>query len=149
MILLGNFQHSLDDKNRIRLPSKFREKLGSEYILVPGTQGCIWLYPLSSEGDFINMMNDIGEFNPSNAEAVRTIASMGSLVDADSQGRFMLPDGLITFAKIKKDVRIIGTIKKVEIWGEEAYVEYSKKVGTTPADIDRIYENIDKSGKKQ
>ncbi len=149
MILLGNFQHSLDDKKRIRLPSKFREILGSTYILVPGTQGCIWLYPASSESDFIKMMNDIGEFNPHNAEAIRIIASMGSLADADSQGRFMLPQELIDFAKIDKDIRIIGAFKKVEIWSEEAYVKYRNSIGTTSADIDKIYESLDKSGKKE
>lgn len=140
-MLLGNFQHSLDDKNRIRLPSKFREVLGSNYFMVPGTRGTIWLYPLASESDFMKMYHDVGEFNPQNNDAIRTIMSMGSLADADSQGRFMLPQELIDFAKINKDVRIIGLINKVEIWAEERYAALDRK--NTPADIDNFYSNID------
>ena len=44
MFLLGNFQHSLDDKNRIRLPSNFRKEMGDEYFLMPGSNGCIFVY---------------------------------------------------------------------------------------------------------
>lgn len=146
MILLGNFQHSLDDKNRIRLPSKFREILGGNYFLVPGTQGCIWLYGMASENDFVNLMRDIGEFNPDNAEAIRTITSMGSLVEADSQGRFMMSQELINFAKITKDIRIVGVLNKVEIWSEEKYL--ARDVKNTPNDIDDIYANLDKAQKR-
>lgn len=149
MILLGNFQHTLDDKNRIRLPSKYREVLGSNYFLVPGTRGCIWLYPAASENDFVEMMNDIGEFNPDNAEAVRIIAGMGSLADADSQGRFMLPQDLIKFAQIDKDIRIVGAFKRVEIWSEENYVSYMSKLGQAPSDIDNIYRGLDESRRKK
>lgn len=146
MILLGNFQHSLDDKNRIRLPSKFREILGGNYFVVPGARGTIWLYSVASEGDFINMLHDIGEFNPDNMDAIRTITAMGALVEADSQGRFMLPQELIDFAQINKDIRIVGMINKVEIWAEERYV--NRDVKNSHDDIDNIYFNLDKAQRK-
>lgn len=149
MILLGNYQHSLDDKNRIRLPSKYREILGSTYILVPGTRGCIWLYPASSESDFLAILKDIGEFNPDNSDAVRIITEMGTTADADSQGRFMLPQNLVNFAKIDKDIRILGAINKVEIWSEERYVKWHSTVKNEPEDIDNIYDGWNRSSKKQ
>ncbi len=124
MLLLGNFQHTLDDKNRIRLPAKYREKLGNEYIMLPGNNGCISLYPASAEEKFIRVVNELGEFSAENAETLRIITDMAATVEADSQGRFMLPNELIKFAKIDKDVRIIGVIDRVEIWSEEKYVEW-------------------------
>ena len=124
MLLLGNFQHSLDDKNRIRLPAKYREKLGNEYIMLPGTHGCISLYPASAEDKFVRVVNELGEFSAENAETLRMITEMAATVEADSQGRFMLPSDLIKFAKIDKDVRIIGVIDRVEIWSEESYIEW-------------------------
>ncbi len=145
MILLGNFQHSLDDKNRIRLPSKYREILGGSYFLVPGTRGCIWLYSVNNESDFMKMLKDIGEFNPDNTDAIRTITAMGTLADADSQGRFMLPQELIKFAKINKDIRIVGVLNKVEIWAEEQYLARDNK--NSPDDIDNFYFNIDQARK--
>ena len=134
MLLLGNYQHTLDDKNRIRLPAKFREKLGNEYILLPGTSGCISLYPASAEEKFIRAVNEMGEFSADNAETIRSLTEMAATVEADSQGRFMLPYDLLRIAKIDKDVRSLGLVDRVEIWSEERYIDRrSKKDESTEA----------------
>ncbi len=133
MLLLGNFQHTLDDKNRIRLPAKFREKLGSEYILMPGTDGCISLYSAASEEIFIKAVMELGEFSADNAETIRSLSEKAAMVDADAQGRFMLPTELLELAQIDKDVRIIGVINRVEIWSEERYVARRRAKDESPA----------------
>ena len=122
MLLLGNFQHTLDDKNRIRLPAKYREKLGNEYILMPGIDGCIFLYPASAEDKFLQAVEEM-EFDSDKADIISRIAEISATVEADTQGRFMLTPDLIKFAKIDKDVRIRGAFKRIEIWSEEIYVE--------------------------
>ena len=148
MLLLGNFQHALDDKNRIRLPAKYREKLGNEYILMPGIGGCIFLYPAEAEEKFYKAVEDIGEFNTQSAETIRRIAEMSATVDADSQGRFMLPSELLNFAKIDKDVRIVGAINRIEIWSEQLYTKRRSANDESAAAIDELYMEFHKSMSK-
>lgn len=120
MLLLGNFQHTLDDKNRIRLPAKYREKLGSEYIIMPGIDGCIFLYPAEAEEKFLIAADEM-EFDSDKSDCVTLIAEMSATVEADSQGRFMLTPDLLNYANIDKDVRIVGAFNRVQIWSEERY----------------------------
>ena len=148
MLLLGNFQHSLDDKNRIRLPAKYREKLGNDYILMPGIGGCIFLYPAEAEEKFMRAVEEIGEFNTKSAETIRRIAEMSATVDADSQGRFMLPQELLQFAKIDKDVRIVGAINRIEIWSEELYTKRRSANDESAQAIDELYMEFHKSMSK-
>ena len=73
MFLVGNFQHSLDDKNRIRLPSKHRDVMGNKYILMPGMNGCIFVYPANEEEKLLKAMQDLESFDPDQAEWLRSI----------------------------------------------------------------------------
>ena len=145
MLLLGNFQHALDDKNRIRLPAKYREKLGNEYILMPGIGGCIFLYPAEAEDKFLKAVEDIGEFNTKSAETIRRISEMSATVDADAQGRFMLTQELLKFAKIDKDVRIVGAINRIEIWSEELYVKRHQEKEQSPESMNQSYTEFHKA----
>ena len=148
MLLLGNFQHALDDKNRIRLPAKYREKLGNDYILMPGIGGCIFLYPAEAEEKFMKAVEDIGEFNTKSAETIRRISEMSATVDADSQGRFMLPMELVKFANIDKDVRIVGAINRIEIWSEEQYTKRRSANDESAQAVDELYMEFHKSMSK-
>lgn len=142
MFLVGNQQHMLDDKNRIRLPAKHREALGNKYILMPGTSGCIFVYPASDEHKLIAAIENADSFDPDTAEWVRSVAEFSSTVEADSQGRFMLTQELMDICGIKKNVRIVGAITKVEIWSEERYAARRSNMDLTQAGFDERYRKI-------
>ena len=146
MLLLGNFQYTLDDKNRIRLPAKYREKLGNEYILMPGIDGCIFLYPAGPEAEekFLKAVNEM-EFDSDKADIVSRIAEISATVEADSQGRFMLPTELLKYAKIDKDVRIRGWFKRIEIWSEELYVKRHQEKEQSPESMNQSYTEFHKA----
>ena len=144
MLLLGNFQHSLDDKKRIRLPAKYREKLGNEYILMPGIGGCIFLYPSSAEEKFLRAVEEM-EFDSDKSEIIDIISEMSTTVEADSQGRFMLTDDLLKFAKIDKDVRIVGSFKRIAIWSEEVYVKRHENNDLSPETVNAAFMEFHKS----
>ena len=144
MLLLGNFQHTLDDKNRIRLPAKYREKLGNEYILMPGIDGCIFLYPADAEEKFLRAVEEM-EFDAEKADLITRIAAISATVEADSQGRFMLTTDLLKFAKIDKDVRIRGAFNKIEIWSEEIYVKRYESKPQTAEDLNESYTTFHKA----
>ena len=148
MLLLGNFQHTLDDKNRIRLPAKYREKLGSEYILMPGIDGCIFLYPAEAEEKFLKAVDEM-EFDSEKSNIISLIAEMSTTVEADSQGRFMLTPDLLKFAKIDKEVRIRGAFKRIEIWSEELYVQRHESTEQSPETLNEAYMEFHKAVNKK
>ncbi|MCH5157053.1 MAG: hypothetical protein J1G02_04150 [Clostridiales bacterium] len=141
MLLLGNFQHSLDDKNRIRLPAKYREKLGNDYILMPGIDGCIFLYSADAEDKFLKAVEEM-EFDSDKSDIIDLIAEMSATVEADSQGRFMITDELLKFANIDKDVRIVGSFKRIEIWSEEIYLKRQAKKDRSPEAVNEAFKEF-------
>ncbi len=145
MFLVGNYRHSLDDKNRIRLPSKHREMMGNAYILMPGMNGCIFVYPANEQQKLVKAMQDMDSFDPDQAEWLRSITEFSDVVDADAQGRFMLNSDLLDIAGITKDVRIVGAINKVEIWSEERYEERRSKQDHSAQAFDELYRKLHKA----
>lgn len=142
MFLVGNQQHMLDDKNRIRLPAKHREVLGNKYILMPGTDGCIFVYPESDENKIVAAMANVDSLDPDVAELVRSLTEFAATVEADSQGRFMLTQDLMDICGIKKNVRIVGAISKVEIWSEERYLERRGGQDLSPRGFNERYRQL-------
>lgn len=143
MFLVGTQQHALDDKNRIRLPAKYREEMGTnKYILMPGTDGCIFLYPESDKHKVIAAMADVDSPDPDVAELVRSLSEFAAKVEADSQGRFMLPQDLMEICEINKNVRIVGAISKVEIWSEERYLARRQSQDLSPKGFNERYRKL-------
>lgn len=142
MFLLGNFQHQLDDKNRIRLPAKFRADLGDKYILMPGTGGCIYVYKADETQKILATLNDMQSMDPVKEEWIRSLVSEGCSVEPDSQGRFVLPSNLQEIAGINKDVRVVGSISKVELWSEERWQQRLAKTDRSASGFDAIYKNL-------
>lgn len=145
MFLLGNFQHQLDDKNRIRLPAKFRADLGDKYILMPGTGGCIYVYKADETQKILSALNDMQSMDPVKEEWIRSIVSEGCAVEADGQGRFVLPSNLQQIAGIVKDVRVVGSISKAELWSEERWQQRLAKTDRSAGGFDAIYKNLGNS----
>lgn len=145
MFLVGNYQHALDDKNRIRLPSKYREKMGGSYLLMPGTDGCIFVYPADENEKIFRTLYDLDSLDPERAEEIRRLTENAAMVDADGQGRFILPNDILEIANITKNVRIVGAISKVEIWSEELYQARRNKQDRTPEGFNKVYSSLHKA----
>ncbi len=144
MFLMGNFQHTLDDKNRIRLPADFRSEMGNDYYLMPGTNGCIFVYRAGDSESVLNRLLGEDSVNPERNLKVTQITAFSRSVTADSQGRFMLPDDLIRIMGIKKDVRIVGAGRKAEIWSEERWQQtFGNMDVITPENFDSVYKALD------
>ncbi len=149
MFLVGNQQHTLDDKKRIRLPAKHREQLGNSYILMPGMDGCIFVYGADEQQKMLQAIEEMGSsFDPAVAEWIRSIAEYSATVEADSQGRFMIPQDLIDIGGIKKDVRIVGAISRVEIWSEERYIARRTGQDSSAKGLNDLYSNLHKAMSK-
>jgi len=125
-MFLGEYQHSLDSKGRIIVPSKFREELGARFIATKGLDNCLFLYPM----DEWKMIEEKLRALPFTRADVRSFArfffSGASELEIDKQGRILLPPNLRDYAGIEKDLIIIGVGARVEIWASDSWAQYNQ-----------------------
>ena len=127
----GVFEHQLDDKNRLRIPSKFKKELVGEngektYSFFRGMNRCICVMADDELDDTISAISEEGISEATQASAL----FFGSIFSAeeDAQGRVVLPAPLKRMAGITKDVVTLGRGKRLEIWAAERYYEYLEGV---------------------
>ena len=123
----GMFEHQLDDKNRIRIPSKFKKELTGEdgersYSFFRGKNRCICVM---ADEDLDDMLGNISEEAISEASEASAMV-FGSIFSAeeDAQGRVVLPSMLKRMAGIEKDIITLGRGKRLEIWSAQRYYDY-------------------------
>ena len=123
----GMFEHQLDDKNRLRIPSKFKKELTGEngeksYSFFRGMNRCICVMADDDLDDTIASISEEG-ISESNHASAMFFSSIFS-AEEDAQGRVVLPSMLKKMAGIQKDIVTIGRGKRLEIWAAEKYYEY-------------------------
>lgn len=126
-MLIGEYQHSLDPKGRVIVPSKFREELGANFIMTRGFDGCLYGYSLSQWEKVEETLGNL-DFGGKDMRAFERWFFGGAVeCEIDKQGRALVPQHLREHAGLGKDVVIIGNRSKVEIWSKEAWDQYSEE----------------------
>ena len=130
--LYGQATTTVDDKNRMSIPAKFRNAIDEEYrgtlYLTVGQDNCIYAYPLDGwEQKFGSYDPTEYETNEDTRWKMRDDQFMLDVVQIDKQGRIYLPSNLVTYAKIKKEILILGTVDKLEFWNPQQYKSARKK----------------------
>lgn len=128
-LFLGQYEHGIDDKNRLFLPARFREKnSGEHFIMTQGLEGCLFLYPPDGWAVLGEKLDHLPLKNKSEERAFkRLLLSAACEVSADGQGRILIPQMLKDFADIRRDTVILGVLQHVEIWAKERWSVYHKK----------------------
>ncbi len=131
----GQFSYSIDSKGRISIPAKLRKQVSPEsnetFIITQGTATCIDIYPLDQWQLIEDKLLMLNPFDPEDAKFIRMISQYASEDKLDSQARILIPQILIDYAKIEKEVLILGALKKIEVWNPSIYKEYLKKSNET------------------
>ena len=130
-MFIGVFEHQLDDKNRLRIPSKFKKELTGEngektYSFFRGMNRCICVMADDLLDDTISEISEEAISESSQASTM-FFASIFS-AEEDSQGRVVLPASLKKMAGIQKDIVTLGRGNRLEIWAAERYYEYLEGV---------------------
>jgi len=116
----GEFFNSLDSKNRLNIPSKLRKALDpvnyDTFVLTKGIDTCLILYPLNEWKEVEEQLSKLSSIRSRDRNFVRSITRHAMPVQYDKQGRIAIPSALCQYAGIKKEVAIIGVIKKIELW---------------------------------
>ncbi|MDU6340357.1 MAG: division/cell wall cluster transcriptional repressor MraZ [Clostridium sp.] len=125
-MFIGEYQHSLDTKNRIVVPSKLREGLGEKFIISKGLDGCLYAYPIDEWQKFEEKLKNLPLTNRDARAFVRFFVAGATEVETDKQGRGLIPANLREYAGIEKEIVTIGALNKVEIWSKEKWESYNE-----------------------
>ncbi len=122
-MLMGEYHHNIDDKNRLIIPSKFREELGNEFVITRGLDGCLFVYSMDEWNKVMNKLKTLPFTKKDARTFMRFMLSAASICGFDKQGRINLVNSLINYAEIKKECVIIGVNDRLEIWAVEKFNE--------------------------
>lgn len=141
-MFIGEYEHALDSKNRIIIPSKFREELGESFVLTKGLDGCLYAYPINEWRLLEEKLKKLPLTNRDARAFVRFFFSGANEIVIDKQGRALVPQALIKYADIKKDIVSIGVSTRIEIWSSEKWNQYNE----SDIDMDAIAEKMSELG---
>lgn len=118
----GSEQHALDDKGRLIVPARFRERLGSRFILtIAHPDPCLALYPSSTWVEYCSRLEAIPNKDDRYRRFVRYLFAHTEEVGFDNQGRVGIPAMLREYAGIERNVVSVGLLTRVEIWAKDRY----------------------------
>lgn len=116
--MTGTYEHSVDAKGRLFIPSRLREELGVSFYLAAGIDACLAVYPQETWQRFTEKFSSM----PMSAtKSMRRLFANAAKCELDSQGRIVIPPKLRKYAALDKDVVIIGVNDRAEIWSAEAW----------------------------
>ena len=137
MAFMGEYNHTVDTKGRLIIPTKFRDGLGTEFIVTKGLDGCLFVFPQEEWNTFEGKLRTLPLTQKNARSFVRFFVSGATPLELDKQGRVLLPATLREFAGLDKDVVLAGALNRVEIWSKERWTQNSD-VG----DMDEIAEQM-------
>jgi MraZ protein len=121
MLFMGTYNNTIDAKNRMIVPVKHRERLGSRCILTRGLDTCLYIYTMDEWEKQMEKIEKLPESDPKVRAFIRHFFANAAECEFDKQGRIIIPQELISYAKIHKNLVTMGTMNKVEIWAKEVW----------------------------
>jgi MraZ protein len=128
VVFQGEFDHSVDDKGRVIIPTRFRSSLGERFFMTKGVGGCIFVYTEGAYKDLSETLNQQRQLDEHTMRLQRFFTATETSVDG--QGRVAIPSKLRDWAKIGEqgDVVIVGTGSRIEIWSQASWTRYNDEL---------------------
>lgn len=140
-MFMGEYNHTVDAKGRLIVPSKFREQLGEEFVVTKGLDGCLFVYDNTEWKALEEKLHALPLTNANARKFSRFFLAGATTCEVDKQGRILLPAVLREFAKIDKDAVLVGVGSRIEIWSREVWNQ-----SNTYDDMEEIAENMEGLG---
>jgi MraZ protein len=129
-MLLGEYEHALDDKNRVTLPARFRESFADGVFVVKGIDPCLVVYPPEGWNRLVEgRLQTLDPFSREARQMSRFLFAGAAETELDKQGRIMLPPPLLEHASLKREVVIAGVRDHLELWDPDAWRKELDDVG--------------------
>jgi MraZ protein len=127
-MLIGEYKHTLDEKNRMSLPVKFRKEMGKCVVVAPGLDGCLSLFTVKEWEKISLKLSESSMLQADNRSFSRFMFGQAVIADVDASGRILIPENLKVRSKLAREVIVIGVQNRAEIWNEKAWNDYKKVV---------------------
>lgn len=140
-MFMGEYNHTIDTKGRLIIPSKYRDQLGEEFVLTKGLEGCLFVYPTDAWEEFAESLEKLPLTKKDARKYVRFFMSGAAQCEIDKQGRILVPPVLREYAGLDKEVVLAGVGKRIEIWDRAKWNECA-----LDGNMDEIAENLEDLG---
>src|SRR6266487_1568174 len=128
-MLLGAFEHTIDDKSRLTLPAKFREALSGGVVLTYGMDGCVSCYPRANWELVVEQrLAELDSFSRESRMMQRYFFGGASETELDKQGRVVVPAALAKSVGLDREVVVAGVRDHLEVWDREAWHEHLREI---------------------
>jgi MraZ protein len=142
-MFIGEYQHTIDEKGRIMIPTKFRAALSKGAVVTRGLDRCLFVYPMDSWKELAEKLTKL-PISQSKSRAFARLMLAGAMdATPDKQGRMMLPEYLRDYASANKKVVVAGLYDRLEIWDEKSWNKYKS---ATEKDSNEIAETLGELG---
>lgn len=135
-MFLGEYSHSLDEKGRVVMPSKFRAELEDGCVVTKGQERCLYVFPMDRWDEEVQRVLKLPRTDRRARNYSRSFFASASSQSLDSTGRCQIPESLRTYAGLSKDVTVVGVADRVEIWDTPTWE-------TVAAEADEYYAAIE------
>lgn len=140
-MFMGEYNHTVDAKGRLIVPSKFRELLGDEFVVTKGLDGCLFVYPNEEWQNIEEKFRNVPLTTKDARKFSRFFFAGAATCEVDKQGRILIPPVLREFADLQKDVVSVGVLNRIEIWSKDRWLDTN-----TYEDMDEIAEHMAELG---
>lgn len=127
-MLIGEYTHTIDEKNRVSLPVKFRKEVGKKIVVTHGLDNCIFLYSVAEWEQVAQKLAGLGIGQADTRGFNRFMLAGAVEVDVDAIGRILIPDFLKSFAELGEKIVFAGVHNRIEIWNSDRWIEYKKLI---------------------
>ncbi len=138
-MFIGEYNHNIDTKGRIIIPSRFRDELNDTFIITRGLDKCLFVYPKQEWDKLVNTIKSLPFTKKKNRDFQRFFLSGATECEIDKQGRVNISNSLVNYAKIEKECVVVGVNERLEIWSQD---EWSNFITTNEEDFSNIAEDI-------
>ena len=136
-MLIGEYEHTIDAKGRLSMPSKLRRDMGEAFIVTKGLDGCLFAFSQDEWKNFETKLKALPLSDRNARNFVRFFLAGATECEIDKQGRFLIPSNLREAAKLEKEAVIIGVGTRLEIWNKEIWSSKDEEISA-----DEIAENM-------
>jgi MraZ protein len=137
---MGEFQHTIDEKGRLFLPSRFREVMAPGCVVTRGLEECLFVYTMDRWKALHQQLQSLPFTSATNRAFIRFFLSGAVECQPDRQGRVLIPQNLRDHAGLRRDAVIIGVLDRLEIWDQERWADYRQQAGES---FEELAEKLD------
>ena len=140
---MGEYHHSIDDKGRIIMPSKFRYDLGETFVITRGIDSCLFVYPKETWNRLTEKLNELSFTKKDVRSFQRFFLSAATICEFDKQGRISITSPLADYADLTKECVVIGVNDRIEIWSKGNFDKFlNENINNVSEIAEHLFEGV-------